>query len=404
MKVLQINAVNAIASTGRNVKELDAFLIEHGHDSVIAYSKGPSVDAEREYIIGSNFDTKLHGLFSRISGKQGYFSVFATKNLLSFMDNYRPDVVVLNNLHGNYINLPLLLKYLAKNDIATVAVLHDCWFFTGKCCHYTVQGCYKWQEFCGNCPQLKKYNKSWIFDKTKTMLRAKKKLFGNIPRLCVVGVSDWLTNEAKKAPVFSNAKVFKRIYNWIDTEIFSPKDTEKLRGKLGLKDKKVILSVASGWNKEKGIDTVLKIAKGLKEDEIYLLVGNVGNVDLPENILHIPTTSSIEELVQYYSLADVFVQPSLEETFGKVTAEALACGSPVVCFNSTANPELIGKGCGTVAEAGNLEDMLSKILEVLSLGKEKYSKNCRDFAKKSFEKQNNLKEYTELCQELLNYN
>ena len=177
MKVLQINAVNKIASTGRNASEIGDYLLSKGHSSTIAYSAGPSVDKEKEYCIGSKLDAKLHGLLSRISGKQGYFSRGATKKLLSFMDEYSPDVVVLNNLHGNYINLSLLLGYLAKKDIATIAVLHDCWFYTGKCCHYTAQGCYKWKEICGNCPQLKKYNKSWFFDRTEKMLADKKKLF-----------------------------------------------------------------------------------------------------------------------------------------------------------------------------------------------------------------------------------
>ena len=183
MKIIQINAVNALSSTGRITLELNDFFMENGCNSVIAYSKGPSVIASNEYKIGCNLDTKIHGLLSRITGKQGYFSYFATKKLLRFMDEYFPDVVILHNLHGNYINLPILLKYLAKRDIATVAVLHDCWFYTGKCCHYTTQKCYKWKESCGNCPQLKKYNKSWFFDRTKQMHRDKIKLFSAIPRL-----------------------------------------------------------------------------------------------------------------------------------------------------------------------------------------------------------------------------
>ena len=404
MKVLQINAVNKIASTGRNASEIGDYLLSKGHSSVIAYSAGPSVNKEKEYHIGSKLDAKLHGLLSRLSGKQGYFSRGATKKLLAFMDEYLPDVVVLNNLHGNYINLSLLLGYLAKKDIATIAVLHDCWFYTGKCCHYTVQGCYKWKENCGACPQLKKYNKSWFFDRTEKMLADKKKLFGAIPRLAVVGVSDWITEEARKAPVFSNAKIFKRIYNWIDTETFAPRNTDALREKLGLDGKKVILAVASGWNKEKGINTLLEMANKLTDDEKLLIVGNIGKITLPESVIHIPATNSVSELAEYYSLADVFVQPSLEETFGKVSAEALSCGTPIVCFNSTANPELIGEGCGAVAEVGNIDDMLSKIFGILSQGKEKYSEKCRNFARYSFEKQKNLEEYERLCLEVLKLN
>lgn len=400
MKILQINAVNAIASTGRNAKELGDFLLSQGHDSVIAYSKGPSLDKNREFIIGNNIDAKLHGLLSRISGMQGYFSRGATKKLLSFMDEYSPDVVALNNLHGNYINLPLLLGYLAKKDIATVAVLHDCWFYTGKCCHYTAKGCYKWKDSCGACPQLKKYNKSWLFDRTEKMLADKKKLFGAIPRLAVVGVSDWITEEARKAPVFSNAKIFKRIYNWIDTETFAPRNTDALREKLGLDGKNVILAVASGWNKEKGIDTLLEIADKLTEDEKLLLVGNIGSIELKENIIHIPATNSVSELAEYYSLADVFVQPSLEETFGKVTAEALSSGTPAVCFNSTANPELVGDNCGSVVEVGQIDRLYKEIEEILSKDKSIYSKACREFAEHNFNMEKNLSEYAKLFEEL----
>ena len=402
MKVLQINAVNKISSTGRTTFELSEYLNANGHSCVVAYSKGLSVTPDKEFIIGNSKDVKLHGLFSRISGKQGYFSKQSTKKLLKFMDVYEPDVVVLRNLHGNYINLPMLLKYLAGKDIATVAVLHDCWFYTGKCCHYTVDGCYKWKQSCGHCPSLKKYNKSWFFDRTQAMLKDKKEFFSSIPRLAVVGVSDWLTNQAAQAPVFENAKIFQRIYNWIDTEKFCPQNTDNLREELGLTDKKVILCVASGWNKEKGLDTVLELSRKLASDEKLLLVGNLpADIELSENILTIPATNSVEELINYYSLADVFVQPSLEETFGKVSAEALSCGTPVVCFNSTANPELIGEGCGAVAPVGNVEGMLKEIRAIFETGKDEYINRCRAFAKDNFNMEYNLKEYLSLFNSLI---
>lgn len=401
MRVLQINAVNKIASTGRTMQEMSDFLNENGHSCVAAYSKGISVNPNREFVIGNAKDVKLHGLFSRLSGKQGYFSRAATKKLLSYVDSYQPDVVVLRNLHGNYIHLPMLLKYLAERDIATVAVLHDCWFYTGKCCHYTADGCYKWQESCGNCPSLKKYNVSWLFDKTPQMLADKKRLFGAIPRLAVVGVSDWLAKEAKKAPVFEDAKEITRIYNWIDLKIFYPTESS-VREELGLRDKKVILFVASGWNKDKGLQTVLDLSERVSAGEKIVMVGNLADsVTLPESILHIQATNSVAELVKYYSMADVFVQPSLEETFGKVTAEALACGTPAVCFNSTANPELVGEGCGAVVPVGDTDGMLAAIRMILSNGKTVYAETCRSFAKQNFDKDKNLQIYLQIFKKLL---
>lgn len=397
MKVLQINAVNKIASTGRTMQEMSDFLNVNGHSCISVYSKGLSVNPSNEFVIGNNYDVKIHGLLSRIFGTQGYFSSGSTRKMLKYMDNYQPDVVVVRNLHGNFINLPMLLKYLANNDIATVAVLHDCWFYTGKCCHYTVDGCYKWQDSCGNCPSLKKYNKSWFFDKTSSMLEDKKRLFGAIPRLAVVGVSDWLTNEAKKAPVFENATEITRIYNWIDLEKFHPVDGSDIKKSFNIENKKIVLFVASGWSNEKGLQTVLDLSEKLNDNEIIVMVGNVDpNVVLNDKIIQVATTNSIDELVKYYSMADVFVQPSLEETFGKVSAEALACGTPVVCFNSTANPELVGEDCGEVVPVGEIDEMISAIRRVLSNGKQFYSKNCRDFAKENFDKNKNLEKYIDL--------
>ena len=396
MKIIHINAVNTIASTGRIAYEMDAFFHERGAAHVVAYAQGESANPDREFVIGSPIDRKLHGLLSRISGKQGYFSHAATRRLLKFMDKYRPDVAVLGNLHGNYIHLPMLLRYLAKKDIATVVILHDCWFYTGKCCHYTVEGCYRWQDACGHCPQLKKYNKSWFFDRTSAMLRDKRALFQSIPRLAVVGVSDWLVGEAKRAPVFQNAKIFKRIYNWVDTAVFSPRDTAALREELGLSGKKIILAVASSWGREKGIDTVLEIARRLGEDERLVLVGDSGHIEPCEQILRLPATHSVDRLAEYYSAADVFLQPSLEETFGKVTAEALACGTPAVCFASTANPELVGDGCGAAVPPGDIAGMLSEIRKILAAGKEPYRESCRNFAQSNFEKEHNLEAYAEL--------
>lgn len=402
MKILQINAVNKIASTGRMCYEISTFLEKRGDECVTAYSKGPSVNAEKEFIIGNQWDTKLHGLLSRVSGKQGYFSFIATKRLLAYMDAFSPDIVLLGNLHGNYINIPMLLKFLAEKNIATVVVLHDCWFYTGKCCHYTVDNCYKWQQGCGDCPSLKKYNKSWFFDKTHDILEDKKILFGAIPRLAVIGVSDWITNEAKKAPVFQNAKEIVRIYNWIDLESFQPCTDNDLKERLHLENKKIILCVASCWSKEKGLDTVFKLSEKLTNEQRLIIIGDIKeDRNWNARVMRIPTTNSAKELAEYYSIADVFIQPSLEETFGKVSAEALACGTPVVCFPTTANPELVGEGCGIVCPTESIEDYLACILTVLKNGKEKYSKNCIDFARSRFDKNCNLGYYIQLFENIL---
>lgn len=405
MKVLQINAVNRISSTGRNCYEISDYLLQKGHKCVTAYSEGPCSGNENEYIIGNKLGKKCHALLSRLTGKQGYFSSFATRGLIRLIEKYNPDIILLGNLHGNYINVPMLLKYIARCNIATVIILHDCWFYTGKCCHYTIDNCYKWKKHCGNCPSLKKYNRSWFFDRTRKMLEDKKKLFSNIPRLAVIGVSDWITQEAKEAPVLKKAREIIRIYNWIDGDVFYFRNTEKLEESLGVKDKQVILCVASEWNYEKGLATIIQLSNLLSEDQVLIVVGTIKyEIKWGKKVIHLPPTHSTDVLAAYYSLADVFVQPSLEETFGKVTAEALACGTPVVCFNSTANPELVGEGCGLVVNRGDIEGMNIAINQILRIGKSFYHKQCISFAKKNFSKKTNIEQYMSLFMRLTNMN
>lgn len=397
MRIFQINAVYKQLSTGSNVYEMNMAFRGQGHICTAAYSVGQVSDPEQEYLIGALWGQKLHALLSRLLGLQGYFSPIATRRLLRKMDEFRPDVVVLNNLHANYIHLPMLLKYLAKNDIPTVAVLHDCWFYTGKCCYYTAAGCEKWKESCGNCPIIDQHNKSWFFDRTRKMHQDRIKLFNAIPRLGVVAVSDWLLSQAKQSPVFRNSVQLTRIHNWIDTEQFRPMDSTALREKLGLKEKKVLLAVAAIWENRKGLSTLLSIAEKLQKNECMIIVGKLlPKTILPANVIYIPETESQTELVQYYCAADVFLQPSLEETFGKVTAEALSCGTPVVCFDSTANPELVGENCGRVVPAGDGEGMLWEARQILRNDRHAYTDSCRRFAEVTFNTQKIFEQYMKL--------
>ncbi|WP_346934838.1 glycosyltransferase [Clostridium sp.] len=399
MRVLQINAVNGIKSTGRACTELADYLNKNGNEGYIAYSGGPTY--KKGYKIGTYIQIKLHGLFSRVFGLQGYFSMVSTKKLLNYIENLKPDVVHLGNLHGNYINLKLLLEYLAQKDIATVVTLHDCWFYTGKCTHYTIDECYKWQNSCGNCPRLKKDNSSWFFDCTRKMYNNKKEWFKRIPRLAITGVSDWITNEARNS-YLSSAKILTRIYNWIDLDVFKPAKTEMLRDKLNLENKFIILGVASSWSNNKGLHKFIELSKALSKDMAIILVGNIDKkVSLPKNIINIKETHNIDELVEYYSMADVFVNLSLEESFGKVTAEALACGTPVVVINSTANPELVGDRCGYIVDKDSMSKILEYILYIKNIGKKYYSEYCIEYAKNNFNMEDRLHDYVELYKKII---
>lgn len=399
LRILQVNAVNGIMSTGRTCLEMEQYLNAHGAECYTAYSIGsPSPGA---YKIAHPLECKLHALLSRLFGLQGYFSFFSTGKLLRLIKRLQPDVVHLRNLHANYLNIRTLLGYLAKNDIATVVTLHDCWDYTGKCTHYFVQGCDRWQTGCHHCPKLRTGHNSWFFDRTDKMWRDKKQGFQSIPRLAVTGVSDWMTGEAQKS-FLSSAKQVKRIYNWVDLQVFRPVEAEALRERLGIAGKTVILGVASGWSNRKGLHTFLKLAELLGDHEIIVLVGNMQPVQLPPNVLHIPATHDVQELVAYYSMADVFLQMSPEETFGKVAAEALACGTPVVAVDSTANSELVDESCGAlVPDNENTAAIHQAIAQLLCKDRAQTAEACRAFACRKFDKEYCMQQYVELYKALL---
>lgn len=402
MKILQINAVYNIGSTGRNTTELHYALLERDFDSYVACSMAGIVNEDRLFMIGDRKDRKIHALFSRLSGKQAYFSTKATKKLIDFMDKIKPDVVHLGNLHANFINLPLLLKYLEKNDIATVITLHDFWFMTGKCVHFIEADCYKWKTECENCPNLKSGNSSWFFDRTNKMFNDKLSLINKIKRLAVIGVSDWVTESAKESPIFKNAKIIQKIYNWVDFENFRQKDVSQLKDKLGITNEFVVLGVATIWDARKDLNSFIKLSQQLPENSKIVIVGLIPEgISLPDNMIAVGRTESVEELVDYYNLADVFVTLSAEETFGKVSVEALGCGTPVVCYKATANIEVVGEGCGYLVEKGNLNGIGEAVNKIYVDGKEKYSDKCINFARSNFDKQKLIDEhialYNELC-------
>lgn len=398
MRIMQINAVSGILSTGRTTKELALSLQARGHETSVVYSEG-ILDYSDGYHMGNALDKKIHALCSRVTGLVGYFSYAETKKLLKYISKWKPDVVRLGNLHSNFVNIPMLLDFLCENNIGVVVTLDDCFWFTGKCCHYTIVGCFKWRKNCGNCPRIHRDNRSWIFDKTSMMLRDKRTKFCAMKRLAVVGVSKWITEQASQS-LFSCSKYIKKVYNWIDIDVFQNK-TNQLRKELGIDDCFVILGVSTVWAKDKGLNDFLELSNCLRKDERIVLIGDVTEkIEFPSNIISLPRTDTVEKLVEYYSMADVFVNPSVEETFGKVTAESLACGTPVIVYNTTACPELVGDGCGKVVELHNIFEMRRAISEIKSKGKEFYSEKCRDYAVENFEKEKCIHEYIQIFESL----
>lgn len=367
MNIVQINC-SVSGSTGNIAKAIHRKLINDGHNSYIFYGLG-NTNEKNMFRVGNYFDLHFHSVMSRNLGKQGYFSHIPTYRLIKKLKKINPDIIHLHNLHGSYLNLPMLFRYLKKSGVKVLITLHDCWLFTGKCPHFTVAGCEKWKMACGNCPQLDIYPKSKVDTTAKCLTDKKNWLSGFGDNLQIVAVSNWLKDTAKQS--FLSQYQIDTIYNGVNYDIFRPMDSMNVRKKYNLGDNFVILGVASNWNDQKGLNEFLELSKKLSDNELIVLVGLTESQisSMPDNIVGIARTENQTELAELYSAANVFVNTSKEETFGLVTAEAMACGTPVIVYDSTACAEIVSEEYGFVIRNNKSDEILENIRKCVKMDK-----------------------------------
>ena len=387
MRILQINAVYGIGSTGFYTRKMHEMLLSGGEESyVICRRMSPKYkNAENVISIGNNICVKLNALYSRISGMQAHAVFFTTGKIIKRIKEISPDIIQLGNIHDNFINIKMLLEYIAESGISLVVTLHDCWFFTGKCMYYSDAACSGWMNGCSSCPKLRNDIPSFLFDKTKKMLYEKKNLFDKIKKLAVVGVSERITADAAKSIVFNGRKCVC-IRNAIDESVFfSENSSEQSR-------EKIVFGASSKWSSFKGIDDFIFLSKYLKDnyngDVKIVLAGDIGALSRKKRILisecGIETVGekNAYEMAELYRKADVFVSASRSESFGCSIAEAVMCGVPVVSYDGYAEYELAGRaGCGECVPVGNREKLAEAVCKILYQGKECYSNVLAESAK-----------------------
>lgn len=395
MKIVQINAVYGVGSTGRIVQDISGALTAQGHESHVFWATACRPDKSARLVrIGSTLDHKVHALLRRLDGKQAWHSKAATRKVCRQIAELCPDVVHLHNLHSNYIHLPELLRFLGERDIPTLVTLHDGWMYTcGYCTHHFYHKCDGWMRDCKECPAACRYQRR-ISDK---LYHTKRDLFARIPRLAINGVSRWTADDARRS-MLKGAAHIQHIYNWVDVDAFKPQDkTAEIREKYKIPpNHKLILGVAQGWSEKKGLNEFLLIARELGDTATVLLVGKDEGVPNLPNLRCVGYTSDRQELVELYSAADVFVNPSKAETFGLVTVEAMACGTPVAAFDNSGTGELVAEGCGLLVEDGNAQALSDAVRSILNRGKESYVDQCRQHVCEHYEKERQLQKYIEL--------
>lgn len=400
MKIVEINGTN-YSSTGN----IALNIAKTARDNDIeAYTfcktskKSLEFNHNNQFYIGSRLERVISEQLGCITGYKDSFNYFGTKDLINKLKEIKPDLIHLHVIHDTYLNLSMFFNYLKELNIPVVWTMHDCYGITGQCVYFDSINCDKWKTGCQNCPQLKRYPESYLFDKTEYLWNKKKELFNSINNLTIVTPSNWLADLVRQS--YLKEKNILVINNGIDLNKFKPLDSD-FKEKYNLNNKKIVLGVGYIWNQRKGINDFIKLVNRLPEDYKIVLVGTNEEVDkiLPNNILSIHRTYNQEELIKIYSCADNFVNPTYEDNLPTVNIESLACGCPVITYNTGGSGEVLDETCGSVIEKGNI-DLLEK--EIIRVCEDKpYSKeNCLIRARQ-FNMNDKYNEYIELFKSLI---
>lgn len=398
MKILQINAVLHKGSTGVIAKAIGDYAVSKGN--TVLYATMEQGCNAFEYQIGTNLEHKVHALKCRLMGKQGYYSKKATRKFLKWVDLQKPDIIHIHNLHSNYINFPMLFRYIEKRNIQTVITLHDAWFFTGKCFHFLYDNCLNWKDRCGDCVRLHKEQNSLFFDRTRTVLKDKKELIGDNKNVAIVAVSSWLADAAKES-ILSNREIYI-VHNGVDLTRFAPNQASKIH--LGFsEDSFIILGMANKWLIAENDQAFSRIIQSLSEKRKMVLIGCTTEqiATMPQNVIGVGKLLQ-NELSKYYSAADVFVNVTRVDSFPSVNIEAMACGTPVITYISGGSAECIIEGKnGYAVKCGDVEELIRLVEVVQTNGKQRYSLFCRNYAENNYDMRYCYAEYLSIYEKLL---
>lgn len=395
--LLQINVTANWGSTGKIAEQIGLRVMSYGWESYVAHGRMANPSKNKLIKIGSIKDVYRHYLEGLLLDNEGLASRRATKAFLKKMDELRPDIVHLHNIHDHYMNYELLLSYLAERKISVVWTQHDEWIATGHCM-YVSDGCERWQTECHDCPLSRWYS----LDRSRRNHNLKKKLLATLPSLTIVPVSNWLGDNIRKS--YLKDRPVEVIHNGIDIHDFRPIPAD-VHSRYGVDEgKKIILGVAAVWSERKGLVDFYDLAKRLPRDEYAIVI--VGRVkSRPQSIkdgcqmVFVDRTQNILELAQLYSAAFVFVNPTYQDNYPTTNLEALACGTPVITYRTGGSPEAVDEQTGVVVDQGDVVALATTILKMKDAPLSSIA--CRDRAERHFDKDKCFERYVELYKRLL---
>ena len=395
MLVVQINTVYNRGSTGKIAYQIQRECTKQGIDNVVAYRYDEGGGNKGTYCISTWLDCHMHNRIAKYTHRIGHYSKMRTARFIRYLEQTKPDVIHIHNLHGAYINVKMLFDYIERHGIKVLWTFHDCWPFTGFCPYFEVAGCNEWQTGCKNCC----YGKT-ILNKhsAERNLREKQRMVENVD-LTIVTPSYWLANIVKQT--FYSRFGICVVPNGIDLSVFRPRKSD-FRKQYRIPDSKyILLGVAADWGVRKGLDVFIGLADRLNS-EIFqiILVGTTSAVDeqLPESIISIHRTNDQIELAEIYTAADLFINPTREEVLGMVNIEANACGTPVVTYDTGGSPECISQKSGIVVGYDDI-DALEKAILAIQKRRPVSSQECVENAGR-FDCRDRFRQYVEIYEKI----
>lgn len=393
--LLQINLSANIGSHGRIAEDIGRMAMSQGWHSVIAYGRKVNQSENQLIHVGSIFDIYEHIVQTRLFDNHGLASRNATKMFVQQIQELKPDIIHLHVIHGYYLNYKVLFEYLNTTNVPIVWTFHDTWAYTGHCGHYGSINCEKWKTQCESCPLTwKDYPKS-IIDRSKKNFILKKQLFTANNNLHIVAVSNWLKQDVEQS--FFQGRKVRVIHNGVDLEVFHPTG-HSMTGRYR------VLGVASQWGPLKGLKDFYRLREALPIEKYEIILVGLSKkqrLQLPQGMIGIEKTESVKVLADLYSSANVFVNPTYADTFPTTNIEALACGTPVVTYNTGGSPEAIDEKTGIVVEKGNIESLLAAVVTLSKKDRNELRKACRSRAEELYNKNDRFQDYIKLYEELL---
>ena len=383
MKIAEISTFS-LYSVGKIMNDIGLeVLLNKGNEVKIFYARGrhnANNKAENIYF-GNKIFIFLNAIIARIFDNDGFCLFSLHRKLIKLLKKYNPDIIHLHCLHGYYLNVNKFFKYIDKCGAKIVWTMHDAWAVTGHCCYFSMEGCYKWKKLCFNCPQKKEYPKSYVFDFSKRNYINKKKIFCSVDnrKMLLVTPSFWLKRVLDNS--FLNKYKVAVVHNGINLyNFFNSNPTRK----------KVLIGVASVWDKRKNLSKFLTIAESLKNNWEIILVGKIDDdVIIPKYIEYHGRTSSVEDLVKLYNRSAILFNPTLDDNYPTINLEAQACGCKVVCYDVGGNKET-NLGNLYLIDKNDKSDVFNCIFEEKFKKVENMNCDSKFMAKKYFELYNLL--------------